>query len=125
MKTCFGHFEILFRPQLFLKRSNPFILKAARIDQGEIIQVRIYIQSKAVHGDETAAFHADRTNLTGLSQHLRIDPHACSSCEPLSCNAIESQKTDNRFLQPVDVLLEPQLPDIEIEDRISGELSGP
>lgn len=90
MKTCFGRFEILFRPQLFFKRGDSLIFKATRIDQGEVIQVRIYIQGKAVHGDETATFHTDRTNLTGFTRHIRIDPHTCSSREPFPFNAIDS-----------------------------------
>ena len=91
MKTCFGLFKILLHPHLFLKRSNPFIFEAARVDQREVIQVGIYIQSKTVHGDKTAAFHTDRTKSYGLfSVHQDQSTHLVAPASRFPFNAIDS-----------------------------------
>lgn len=78
-----------------------------------------------MHRDEAAAPHPDGAYLARPPFHPRVKPHARCACQTFAAEPVVRQETDDDRLQPLDILAQPDLPIIQVEDGIAGDLPGP
>ena len=78
-----------------------------------------------MHRDKTAAFHADGTDFPGFSGHVRFNPDTGSPLQAFALDSVKCQKADNHLFQQVDILLQSQMPEVKVKNRITGNLSRP
>ena len=90
----------------------------------EVVKLRIDIEGKPVHRYPTTEVYTDRTDLSGLNGRLiTIHPNTCVPVISDAFDMVVCQYPDDDFLQASDVPVDIRKDQIEVEDRISHQLS--
>ena len=93
------------------------------MDITEIAQIRIYIQRQSMHCHKMTASHSYCTNFPFL-RSSRGQPYSGRSLHSPGLNAIRCADPDHRFFQHMNIFLQPQMIILQIQDRITNQLSG-
>ena len=64
-------------------------MQATRINQGKVIQIGIYIQCKAMHCHEAAAFHTYGAYFTRSAHSMRLNPDSRRPFKAFPFDSIE------------------------------------
>ena len=75
-----------------------------------------------MHGDKMAAAHADGTNLTGTGS-IALQPYARCLLQASGSDAKRSTNANYRLFQQMHILLQPQRKVLEVQNRITDQLS--
>src|SRR5690554_5630999 len=95
----FGFHFIYFTPQFQMERSYGFVRDPARDNVAKVINVRINIESKSMHGDPTTGLHAEGANFSWVPSLNMIEPYPCQALYSPRLYPIFCQSQYHRLLQ--------------------------
>ena len=129
----FDLFHLHLVAQLLFQGGDSPVGEPAGIDVSEIIQLRVDIQGKPVHGHETGTAYADRTYFAQRTSGCRLrsllrdcvsEPYARSSRDSSSVHAEIGDRVDHALFERVHILFQPQIQPLQVQNRVTDQLAG-